>query len=254
MRVSRGQSRHTGGGWLRTWVTFVVGHDVRVLPELVYGRDDGRAEAGHDLPMLVWREKNPARVISSAPLGGGLGIRHWIVNATVSMDYARFDPDAHLQELAGGIGLSGPGVGLLTGVDVSERTVATDGDVTAVATVGIGSPAWAAAPDGHLRREPRVGTINIVVHVPVLLSDAALVNAVVTATEAKAQALWSLKIDATGTASDAVCIVCPAGGHAESFGGPRSTWGARIARAVYSATHSGGVAWRNGGRAWSDRR
>ena len=44
---------------------------------------------------------------------------------------------------------------------------------------------------GGLRavRCPAVGTINMLVMVPERLSDAALVNAVATATEAKAQAL-----------------------------------------------------------------
>ena len=78
-------------------------------------------------------------------------------------------------------------------------------------------------------------TINAVVWVPERLSDAALVNAVATATEAKSQALWDKGLDATGTATDAVCIVCPDEGTMHTFGGPRSVWGARIARALHAA-------------------
>jgi adenosylcobinamide amidohydrolase len=77
--------------------------------------------------------------------------------------------------------------------------------------------------------------------VPVPLSDAAYVNAVMTATEAKTQAVLEAGFRATGTASDAICVAAPAAGEPENFAGPRSLWGARIARAVHSAVHAGAV-------------
>jgi adenosylcobinamide amidohydrolase len=105
------------------------------------------------------------------------------------------------------------------------------------ATVGIAQPIWAAAdaPSGDYRP----GTINLVVQLPVRLSEAALVNAVATAAEAKAQALWQARVPGTGTATDAVCVLCPSDGPAESFAGPRSVWGGRLARAVYAAVLAG---------------
>jgi adenosylcobinamide hydrolase len=169
------------------------------------------------------------------------------------MDYGRADPDVHLAQIAADLGLRGDGVGLMTGVDVRGHRRIHDDGVDAVVTVGLGAPAWAAAPDGDLRREA-VGTINALVRVPVRLSDAALVNAAATATEAKAQALWDIGVDATGTASDAIAVLCSPDGPAEPFGGPRSTWGARIARAVHAAVREGGRDWLAGGRSWSDRR
>ena len=77
--------------------------------------------------------------------------------------------------------------------------------------------------------------MNVVAFLPVRLSEAALVNAATTITEAKAQALAERCVPGTGTASDAVCVVCPADGDAERFGGPRSRWGAPLARAVHRA-------------------
>ena len=71
----------------------------------------------------------------------------------------------------------------------------------------------------------------------------ALVNAISTATEAKCQALFEAGIPATGTASDAVSLFCPTMGDVESFAGPRSPWGARIARAVHQTVLSGARAW-----------
>lgn len=188
------------------------------------------------------------------------------------LDYHRTDPDRHLTEIGAALGLAGTGCGLLTAVDVTRHHLAADGGVHATATVGLSSPAWAAAPDRHFRREVpaglrttaftdyeiveyrpladgdgyRVGTINIVVAVPVRLSGAALVNAVATATEAKAQALHEVGVRATGTASDAVVVHCPTDGAEETYGGPRSVFGARIARAVHAAVLAGARAWISG--------
>ncbi len=209
--------------------------------------------------MLVWRFAEPVRAIASGPLGAGLGERSWVLNATVDRSYRRHDPDRHLADLAATMALAGRGVGMLTAVDVTSASTGTDGEVVVVATVGLSHPAWASAPDGHLREvspdragppEPVAGTINLVAWVPVPLSDAALVNAVITMTEAKAQALWNYEVDATGTASDALFVGCPApssrgprAGPPEPFGGPRSTWGARLARATHAAVTAGARTW-----------
>lgn len=211
-----------------------------------------RDEDGASWPFLVWRFPTPRRAISSAPVGGGIGERHWIINAQVRSGYARHDLGAHIAELATRTGLAtGPGIGMLTAADVTGAVAEHDGGATVVATVGVRVPTWAAAPDGGT--DPaitvdearsgarRPGTINIVVDLPVALGDAALVNLVATVTEAKTQALLDAGIAGTGTATDAVCIVCDptTTGSVEPFGGPRSRWGARAARATYAAVRTG---------------
>lgn len=221
-------------------------------PSLCTRREDGR-----HLPVLVWRAERPLLSASSAALGGGLGVRSWVLNATVPMSYDRDDPVEHLAELATGFGLDGPGVGLLTGVDVAEVVARTDTGVRVWVTVGLGVPIWAAAPPepaataapsgpapvaavpgtgGH-----PVGTVNTVVYVPARLGPAALINAVATATEAKAQAIAELGMPGTGTPTDAVTVCCPVEGPEAPYGGPRSTWGAPLARAVHRAVLAGGA-------------
>lgn len=226
-------------------------------------------EQSRRFPLLLWQFDGPRLCISSGPFGGGIGAREWIVNATVALDYARTDPDRHLAEIGHGLGLGGTGCGLLTAVDVTRHHVAADTGVCAAATVGLSSPTWAAALDHDFRRELpsgartaafagyqtveyrpltdgdpyRVGTINLVVAVPVPLSPAAMVNAVATATEAKVQALYEAGVRATGTASDAIVVHCPTDGPVEVFGGPRSTFGARIARATHTAVLAGARSW-----------
>jgi len=195
-------------------------------------------DGGSTLSLVVWRLPEPMLAVSSAPLGGGMGLRAWIINAQVSHAYARRDPDVHLGELAAVQGLAGDGVGMLTAVDVRETCRTDDHGAHAHVSVGVTRPTWAAAPD-ETSSGAGVGTINTVGFVPERLSPAALVNAVMSVTEAKAQALWDAGIAATGTASDAVCVVCPAAGVAHAFGGPRSVWGARLARAVHRAVLAG---------------
>jgi adenosylcobinamide amidohydrolase len=191
-------------------------------------------------PTLVWRLPAPLLCISSAPVGGGLGVRGWVLNAEVPLDYERHDLDAHVSELAEAAGLAGlgVGVGMLTAAAIDRWTAGDDGGVRSWATVGLSKPTWAAgADDTPARWQP--GTVNIVAMLPARLDDAALVNTVMTVTEAKAQALFEAGVPGTGTASDAVCVACPATGPAESFGGPRSAWGSRLARAVHAAVANG---------------
>ncbi|MGW3659555.1 adenosylcobinamide amidohydrolase [Streptomyces sp. NPDC005151] len=203
-----------------------------------------RQEDGLALHHLVWRLGPGWRVCSSAVLGGGIGMREWILNAQVPGGYPRLDPDRHLAEIAAAEALTGPGAGLMTAADVTAYTVADDEGVTATATSGLGVRGWAADPAaGHAGPLPP-GTVNIVVTVPVALSDAALVNAVATATEAKVQALLDAGLDCSGTPTDAVCIASPEpapGAAGEPFAGPRSTWGSRLARAVHTAVREGAL-------------
>jgi adenosylcobinamide amidohydrolase len=211
-------------------------------------RDDG---AGQRRPVLVWRFEQPMRSVSSAVLGGGIGPCGWVLNAEVSPDYARCDPDRHLGEIAAELRLAASGAGLLTAARVQDFTSASETGVRCEATVGLSFPVWPAAPPNAPppRARWRPGTVNLVCVVPVPLTDAALVNAVMTATEAKAQALLEAGVPGTGTASDAVVVCCPA--HAgedtalEPFCGPRSRWGARLARVVHTAVADGAAKFAN---------
>jgi len=205
-----------------------------------------RVEDGIRLPMACWRPGPGYRMISSGVLGGGIGPREWVLNAQVPSQYARTDPAGHLTELAAGLGLTGLGTGMLTAARVTDLVTRADEGAEAAVTTGLRVPTWAAAAAGVADLDLAPGTINIIVAVPVPLTDAALVNAVITATEAKTQAVLDAGFAGTGTATDAVCVAAPAspGTAAEDFAGPRSAWGARIARAVYAAVLAGATGYR----------
>jgi adenosylcobinamide amidohydrolase len=210
-----------------------------------------RTEDGQHLPTALWHPGPGYRMISTGVLGGGLGPREWVLNAQVPAAYARTDPAEHLNELARGLHLTGPGIGLLTAAQVTELVQRQDEGVQAAATIGLRLPTWAASPPGRPDSElaplgaelpAPPGTINVIVALPVPLTDAAFVNAVVTATEAKAQAVLDAGFAGTGTATDAICIAAPTGTRREEeFTGPRSVWGARIARAVHAAVRTGAI-------------
>lgn len=185
---------------------------------------------------LVWRLPEPLLAVSSSPLGGGIGLRSWVLNVQVPLSYGRLDGEAHLGEIADELGLHGRGVGFLTAATVERWTTATEGTVRLDTTVGIGKPTWAAADDDEA---PLVGTINLVARLGRRLTDAALVNTVATITEAKVQAMLATGVDGTGTASDAVCVLCPPDGEPEPFGGPRSELGAPLARTTFRAVAEG---------------
>jgi adenosylcobinamide amidohydrolase len=210
----------------------------RTTPALPPPRCLTRVENGEPLHALLWTAGPGRRMISSAVLGGGIGERTWILNAQVSHGYRRTDPDRHLADLAAAAGARGPGVGLMTAADVSAFTRAADAGVEACVTAGVDVRGWAARPGEGTSGLQGPGTVNIVVAVPVPLSDAALVNAVTTATEAKVQAFLEAGLDCSGTPTDAVCVAARTPGPDEeeyAFAGPRSLWGARLARAVHRA-------------------
>jgi adenosylcobinamide amidohydrolase len=193
--------------------------------------------------VLVWRFDAPVRCVASTVLGGGLGERSWAVNATVELDYREADPGAHAAAIAEGCGLpAGDGAALLTGVDVRRFVPVGDDGAEVVVTTGLDVVTWSAAPPGeHDRWRP--GTVNVVAWVPEPVADAALVNLVATIAEAKAQAFGDAGVPATGTPSDAVVVCCPTGAPVEDdehrYGGPRSTWGSRVARAAHAAIAAG---------------
>ncbi|MGW0366732.1 adenosylcobinamide amidohydrolase [Streptomyces sp. NPDC002990] len=199
-----------------------------------------RDEDGERLHALFWAAGPGWRMISSAVLGGGLAERSWVLNAQVSHGYRRTDPARHLAELARTAGAEGSGVGLMTAADVRAHAHAHDGGAEAVATAGVSVRGWAASAAEGAAAPAGPGTINIIAVLPVALTDAALVNAVATATEAKVQALLDAGYDCSGTPTDAVCVAARtprSGEELHAFAGPRSLWGARLARAVYQATY-----------------
>jgi iron complex transport system ATP-binding protein len=189
-------------------------------------------------------------LISSAPLGGELRQARHIINHTVKKGYSSDHPERDLARLADEMGLGEGVVGLMTAVDVRRTAVRSESKgnltVTAVCTAGTSHPCAAGVPviwDDNSLVTP--GTINIVVLIDGRLTEAAMVNAVITATEAKTRAICMCGITmpdgsmATGTTTDTVVIACTGRGKPLPYAGAATDLGYLIGHTVYQAVEQG---------------
>ena len=148
----------------------------------------------------------PARVLSSAVLNGGTVKANHILNLNIRNKRnhgpnERQSPELTLAQYCRNCGLSGTTVGLMTAASMdSFRLVqATEQGVEIIVLVTAGLSNARRAGDyaeyreiGTLRYD--AGTINIICLTTAVLTPAALVEAVITATEAKTAALQKLGI------------------------------------------------------------
>lgn len=133
---------------------------------------------------------------ASTGTGGGIGAVSTIFNHTVANVRDEADPLPLLRRIAAGEGFFGDFFGLLTAVEQRHCCICQYDAVTAFVTAGIA---------GH---PGSAGTINVIVTSTEGLAPGALLGAIVTATEAKTEALRMLGHACTGTPTDAVVIAC----------------------------------------------
>ena len=203
-----------------------------------------------DAEAVVVRAERELRAVSSAIVGGGLVQTRAIVNLHVSKGFQCADSEKDLADFARRRSVPSPFVGLLTGAatEKAEQALERRDGLTAWAVVTVGlSNRSAAGRSAQAMWRP--STINTIVVVDAEPEDAALVNLVITATEAKALALAEAGISAreggvaTGTSSDAVVVAATGRGPRCRFGGPVSDLGWLVARAVKSALDAGVARW-----------
>ena len=201
-------------------------------------------EVGREAVVLV--SERPLRVLSSAVHHGGLVDARAVVNLHVRENDPCADPAGMIAAYAHRAGVPGPWVGLLTGA-LTERAAIGEGatehvHALAVATVGLGNPV-AAGHSPIATWAP--STINIVVVTDADPDPAALVNAIITATEVKGLALRAAGVvvedglAASGTSTDAIVLAATGRGAPARFGGPASPLGWVVARAVRAALDRG---------------
>ncbi len=199
---------------------------------------------------VVVTSASPLRVLSSAVMGGGAGEARAVANVHVPKGFrCEASPDV-LARFVAARALPAPVVGLLTAAatEGAESDLVVDGDLTVLAVVTVGlSNRSAAGRSAVAAWAP--STINTVVVADADVDPAALVNLVVTATEAKTLALVEAGVraddgsPASGTSTDAVVVAATARGRFHRFGGPVSELGAAAGRAVRTATARGVARW-----------
>lgn len=209
----------------------------RLLPWLSLRRCESYLHLCSDLPL---------RTAGTAPYGGGMRkVRHILaLKVDDSLECQR--PERFARARAAEMGPDGPFVSLLTGVSLDRAKVALRqaSGMTGVAIVTAGGRNLCAAGLNPVWNGPACGTINIIAVVDARLSDAALLNLLTVATEAKALALRERGVlteegfPATGTSTDAVVVGCTGRGARQRYGGPVTLPGHLASAAVLAATRA----------------
>lgn len=210
-------------------------------PELVFRYDTDRITTG-GAGML--------QVLSSAILGGGRREADTFINRKVPLDYAAERPDDEMRRHLIETGYDpARTVGLLTAAKLTHASIVSDtaDGCRLAAAVTAGTRNAARAGTFRLTFPPyRPGTINTLIFVDGRMTEAAMVNAVITATEAKAAALadagireeFAPELTATGTTTDVVVVAATGSmidGAIHEYAGSASTLGNAIGRLVYAA-------------------
>lgn len=191
--------------------------------------------------LLIAFEK-PLRVVSSAVVNGGIKYAKAILNHQVGKDFDHKDPEGYLKKVIDKLGIDGEVVGLMTAADVEKYGMSSysygDLAVTAIVTAGLSN----ASSCGESACSNVLGTINIIVLVRAYMSDACLIEAVKTATEAKCKALAHLDVRstysgelATGTTTDSIAVVELGGALKLRYAGPGTKLGELIGKSVFEA-------------------
>ncbi|MBI1922897.1 adenosylcobinamide amidohydrolase [Candidatus Poribacteria bacterium] len=196
----------------------------------------------------------PHWVLSSAVLNGGLVRAKHIVNLNVEENFVGrkgpFEPpDVTLCDYCQRMGWEGVAVGMMTAASMDSfrkvRRVVQGVEVAALVTAGVsnarcaGDPAeWREMGEAATER----GTINIIVLTNARLTHAAMVEAVMTATEAKSAALQELAVrsattglPATGTGTDSIAIASGFGPTEIRYCGKHVIFGEVLASTVMQA-------------------
>ncbi len=195
------------------------------------------------------RSASPLNVLSSAIVGSGFRRVSHILNAHVDKDYNSTNPKADLRALARRCGIEGSFVGLLTAVHLRKARLAffeADGlSVGALITAGVGNAASAGITQPYRPQtgtiNTQTGTINIILLLDANLTRGAMLNAFITATEAKTAVIQSRNIRtpdgdlATGTSTDTVTVAVTGKGKPQNYAGSVTVLGWLIARAVRQA-------------------
>ncbi len=208
---------------------------------LIYPFPDVSLQVTKQAVWLVSQRKLFA--LSSAVLGGGYSEFRSLFIYHVDKDYNHPNPRIHLEQIAAEQKLPPPSIGLITAAKL-EHTGFSKLDyhglqVCALVTAGISNATTAGVSPPAPLTKP--GTINIVVLTDAQLSAPALVNAVITITEAKTDCLHRLEIRtsqgelASGTSTDTVVVAHTGEGFSLPYAGPATEIGWLVGRAVREA-------------------
>lgn len=189
--------------------------------------------------------------LSSAVHPGGFSYAEKIINWKVPLTYQCDDPAQDIVRLCGQWGCDHQHmIGLITAAKLTHASITElEGDrfnLLCCTTVGTRNAARAGLTRNTFSAY-KPGTINTIILIDGQMTEAAMVNAIITATEAKTAALQQLGIverangqSATGTTTDAIVIAVTQHAHwnaVHAYAGAATTIGCSIGEAVYETVH-----------------
>lgn len=194
---------------------------------------------------LVVTFPRPRHVVSWAILNGGMRTdASHIINHQVGVHAPNGDPQKTLRQAASKIGIKGLFVGMMTGVDVRQFSMAKgihdELQACAIATVGCGNLATVGETGAYLEGESQgivPGTINLILLLNYGFTHEGMLEAMAIATEAKVRAMYEFDLRssatgelATGTGTDCIAV---ASGHDRRYlyCGKHTKWGELVGKA-----------------------
>lgn len=192
----------------------------------------------------------PHHVLSSAVLNGGAVEASHIVNLKVPKHSDTSEsPEETIENYCRLHGWEGTAVGMMTAASMDSlrigRKTVQGVEIAALVTSGLSNARRAGDRAEHramLTETEEVGTINIVVLTSAILTPAAMVEALMIATEAKSAALQALDVRspvsgrvATGTGTDAMAVVSGTGPGEVRYCGKHVLFGEVLGRLVMEA-------------------
>lgn len=206
-----------------------------------------------DPPFLVVTFDTRQRVLSWSMLRPGLQLARrvaWLEvrNADLPRDV---DAAAVIRERVAAAAELEDAVVLVTSRDIRRYRFAhvriEHHEVRCLTTVGLSNSERVGT---RLHQPPPVtGTINTLVHIAQPLSDAALIEAISIATEARTAAvldggIYRGGLAVTGTGTDCIAVAAPPGDAETHFAGKHTALGEAIGAVVYRATAEGIADWK----------
>ncbi len=158
---------------------------------------------------------------ASTGVRGGLRDVTTVFNRTVPENFDHEDIFRYMDGIVTERGFSDEYFGLLTAVEMRNLCILQYDFITVFVTAGVTNP----NPD-----PPH--TINVIVFSREGMGDAALLETIITVTEAKAQALREMGYVFTGTTTDAVMVACEGEPTQHAFAGTLTEVGRRVYAAV----------------------
>lgn len=189
----------------------------------------------------------PLRSISNGVIGEGLGWARHFCNFHVANNYNCSNPQQDIHNWLNERGIPAEEtIGMMTAVQLEDMVMLTyEADTyscLAVMTAGVDNSVDIAANTETVATR-RIGTINTMLFIDGHLTDGALVNAMLSATEAKTKALHDMQIKdehtetiATGTSTDSLLIACTQRGSSTPYAGSGTVVGKRLGQLIYQAT------------------